>query len=216
MIPTGTASRIVAASSDLPYDTRMTSPKRDYLTVVSGLPRSGTSMMMQMLDRGGIPALTDNVRQADEDNPKGYYEFEAVKQTKKDPSWLAQSPGKVVKMVHLLLLDLPLDREYRVVFMRRDLKEVVQSQNVMLERHGKGSDDLPEDKIMAMFEAQIAKVDRYVREHACFRMLCVNYNEMLSHPEPQVRAVNEFLGGDLNIQAMLEVVDPTLYRNRRS
>lgn len=173
-------------------------------------------MMMQMLDKGGIPALIDNIRKADEDNPKGYYEFEAVKQTKKDASWLAQSPGRVVKMVHLLLLDLPPDREYRVIFMRRDLKEVVKSQNVMLERHGKGSDDLPAGKIMAMFEAQIAKVDKYTREHACFRMLYVNYNEMLKNPAPQVQAINTFLGGDLNTQAMLEVVDPTLYRNRQA
>ncbi|MBP7933746.1 MAG: sulfotransferase domain-containing protein [Phycisphaerae bacterium] len=194
----------------------MASPRRDYLTIVSGLPRSGTSMMMQMLDKGGIPALIDNIRQADEDNPKGYYEFEAVKQTKKDPSWLAQSQGKVVKMVHLLLLDLPPDRAYRVVFMHRDLREVVKSQNVMLERHGKGSDDLPDDKIVAMFEAQIEKVDRYIREHPCFRMLQVNYNEMLRSPGPQVQAVNEFLGGDLDTQAMLQVIDPALYRNRRA
>ncbi|HSW46628.1 MAG TPA: sulfotransferase domain-containing protein [Phycisphaerae bacterium] len=188
--------------------------QRDYVTIVSGLPRSGTSMMMQMIDKGGIPALVDDIRKADEDNPRGYYEFEPVKQTKKDPSWLREAPGKVVKMVHMLLLDLPTDCRYRVIFMRRNIKEVVTSQNVMLRRHGKNSDDLPEDKLTGMFEAQLAKVDKYMRDNPCFRVLSVRYNDVLKDPRPAVAALNEFLGGDLNTQAMLAVVDPSLYRNR--
>jgi hypothetical protein len=188
--------------------------QRNFITIVSGLPRSGTSMMMQMINAGGIPSLVDNVRKPDEDNPKGYYEFEPVKQTKKDPTWLNQAPGKVVKMVHMLLLDLPTDRRYRVIFTRRDIKEVVASQNVMLRRHGKGTDDLPEDKIIAMFEAQLAKVDRYLRQHACFEVLPVRYNDVLKDPGPTVEALNAFLGGGLDTRAMLAVVDPTLYRNR--
>lgn len=187
---------------------------RNYLTIVSGLPRSGTSMMMQMLDQGGIPALIDHVRTADEDNPKGYYEFEAVKQTKKDASWLKDSPGKVVKMVHLLLLDLPLNRDYRVVFMRRDLKEVVKSQNTMLERNRKGGGDLPDDKIIEVFKMQLAKVYKWVADHKNFKMLEVNYNDMLKTPQPVAAKINEFLDGNLNTGAMLNVIDPTLYRNR--
>src|SRR5690242_7444054 len=103
-----------------------------FLIIVSGLPRSGTSMMMRMLEHGGIPVLTDRVRTADDDNPNGYYEFEAVKQTRKDPSWLAGREGKAVKMVYRLLYDLPADRNYRVLFMRRKLEEVLASQRTML------------------------------------------------------------------------------------
>lgn len=187
---------------------------RDFLTIVSGLPRSGTSMMMQMIDKGGVPALVDNIRKADEDNPKGYYEFEPVKQTRKDPSWLQDASGKVVKMVHMLLLDLPTDRSYRVVFMRRNIKEVVASQNIMLRRKGKNTDDLPEDKLIEMFEAQLAKVERYLNENSCFRCLQVQYNDVLKNPRPAIEALNEFLGGDLDTDAMMAVVDPSLYRNR--
>ncbi len=189
--------------------------QRDYLTIVSGLPRSGTSMMMQMLDKGGIPALTDHVRTPDEDNPKGYYEFEPVKQTKKDASWLKDAPGKVVKMVHLLLLDLPPEYQYRVVFMRRNIREVVASQNVMLDRHGKSTGDLGEEKLIAMFQSQIAKVEGYVSQQPNFAMLDVTYNDVLRDPQPAVAKINAFLGGDLDTQAMLAVVDPSLYRNRR-
>lgn len=108
-----------------------------YLTIVSGLPRSGTSMMMQVPARELPPAAGRRVRKADEDNPRGYYEFEAVKKTKQDSSWLEGSAGKVVKMVYRLLYDLPEGYEYRVVFMRRDLKEVLASQEKMLRRLGK-------------------------------------------------------------------------------
>ncbi len=194
----------------------MSSQTNDFLTIVSGLPRSGTSMMMRMIDAGGVPALIDNVRTADEDNPLGYYEFEPVKQTKKDASWLDGAPGKVVKMVHLLLLDLPTDRcPYRVVFMRRNLEEVVASQDVMLERKGKKSDDLSKDRLMKIFEAQLKKVEDYVAANPCFRMLSVNYNEIIRDAHPWVTRLNDFLGGGLNTQAMLEVVDPKLYRQRK-
>jgi hypothetical protein len=187
----------------------------DYITIVSGLPRTGTSMMMKMLDAGGIPALIDNIRTADEDNPKGYYEFEPVKKTKEDASWLNQAPGKVVKMVHLLLLDLPTEREYRVVFMKRNIEEVVASQNVMLQRHGKDTDSLPEERLIEVFEAQLLKVGVYLKEHPNFKVLELNYNEVLADPVPAVQALNDFLGGSLNTEAMIHVVDPSLYRQRK-
>jgi hypothetical protein len=194
----------------------MTIPtSRDFVTIVSGLPRSGTSMMMKMVSAGGIPPLIDNIRTADEDNPKGYYEFEPVKKTKQDPSWLEQAGGKVVKMVHLLLLDLPPAYQYRVLFMRRLLEEVIASQNVMLERHGKRDPSLPDERVMTVFQAQIKKVDDWVASQPNFKMIHVNYNELLATPEEAVRTVNDFLGGDLNAPAMLEVVDPALYRQRK-
>ena len=193
----------------------MKTPENEQITIVSGLPRSGTSMMMQMIDKGGIPALTDHIRTADEDNPKGYYEFEPVKKTKEDASWLEQAGGKVVKMVHVLLLDLPPGRDYRVVFMKRKLEEVIASQDVMLERGGKSTGNLTGEKVMQVFRAQMLKVDKWVREHTNFRLLYVSYNDLLTDPKPAVEAVSDFLGGGLNTDAMLEVVDPSLYRQRR-
>lgn len=192
----------------------MSKPSVDYLAIVSGLPRSGTSMMMQMLDEGGIPALTDNIRVADEDNPKGYYEFEPVKKTREDASWLKGAAGKVVKMVHLLLMDLPDSMNYRVVFMRRHLDEVVKSQNIMLDRHQKGTGDLPPDKVKQIFQAQIDKVFQFVRTRKNFRMIEVYYNDVMSEPDPVVDRLNAFFDGRLDVAAMRAVVDPQLYRNR--
>jgi len=187
----------------------------DFITIVSGLPRSGTSMMMQMLDKGGLPALTDEIRKADDDNPQGYYEFEPVKKTKVDASWLERAAGKVVKMVHVLLLDLPANHSYRVVFMRRNLDEVVASQNVMLQRGGRPTGGLSDERVKSVFEAQLAKVEKYLDEQASFAVLNVNYNDLLAEPKRQVEAVNAFLGGQLETDAMLAVVDPSLYRQRR-
>jgi len=171
-------------------------------------------MMMRMIDEGGIPALTDNIRKPDVDNPKGYYEFEPVKKTKQDPSWLQQAPGKVVKMVHLLLLDLPKSGyEYRVIFMRRRLEEVIKSQNVMLEHKGKANQTLRDDQVMALFRQQIKEVCEYMDANPQFKYLEVDYNQLLADPTPWVKSVSEFLGG-LDTAKMLEVVDPSLYRQR--
>jgi hypothetical protein len=190
----------------------------DFITIVSGLPRSGTSLMMQMIHAGGVPAITDGIRVADSDNPRGYYEFEAVKKTRQDPSWLKSAPGKVVKMVHVLLLDLPTDppaAEYRVVFMKRNLHEVMASQNKMLERLGKPIGDLPAERVMEVFTSQITKVEKWMRDHPCFKSLVVHYNELIKDPAPAVKALNEFLGGRLDTDAMLKAVDPSLYRQRK-
>jgi hypothetical protein len=189
--------------------------ERDYLTIVSGLPRSGTSMMMRMLDVGGIPALTDNIRRADEDNPRGYYEFEPVKQTKQDSTWLADADGKVVKLVYRLLYDLPADHQYRVVFMRRNLGEVIASQNTMLERQGKSGGSLSDDKLLGLFDTELQKVYDWLAAQPNFRVLYVNYNEVLCNAGPTVQALNEFLDGTLDTAAMLRVVEPSLYRQRK-
>lgn len=192
----------------------MTEPNRDPITIVSGLPRSGTSMMMRMIDAGGIPVLTDNVRKADQDNPRGYFEFEAVKKTKQDASWLAFAGGKVVKMVYRLLYDLPADRQYRVVFMQRDLREVVASQDVMLSRRQRPADNLSPEKLIGLFEQQLEEFDQWVGKRPNFKILYVSYNEVLRDPRPAVTAVNEFLGGDLDVEAMAGVVEPVLHRQR--
>ena len=189
---------------------------RNYVTVVSGLPRSGTSLTMQMIHAGGVPALTDEIRRADADNPRGYYEYEPVKKTKQDPSWVAGAVGKVVKMVHLLLKDLPTTFQYRVVFTRRSLDEVVQSQNVMLERQGKSTEGLPPERLKQIFATQIEEIQSFMRQHADrFMFQEVDYNELVKTPAPVVGRLSDFLDG-LDRAAMLKAIDASLYRNRAS
>jgi hypothetical protein len=187
----------------------------DFVTVVSGLPRSGTSMMMQALEAGGIPVITEHIRESDEDNPKGYYEFEPVKQTKTDSSWVSEAVGKVVKMVYRLLYDLPGGFEYRIVFMRRNIDEIMLSQKTMLERSGKKGADASTEKMVELFTRELEKVDKWIAEQDNFSMISVDYGEMIESAESQCQRVNEFLGGKLNADKMLSVVDPSLYRNRK-
>lgn len=186
-----------------------------FLTIVSGLPRSGTSMMMRMLEQGGLAVLTDQIRTPDDDNPNGYYEFEAVKQTKENADWLEGSEGKAVKMVYRLLYDLPTDRNYRVLFMRRNLDEVLASQRVMLQRHGV-ADGVGEDQMAALFRSEIKSFYDWVARQPHIAMIDVDYNRMVENPRSESARVNEFLGGDLSEQEMVEVVDGALYRNRKA
>jgi hypothetical protein len=187
----------------------------EFLTIVSGLPRSGTSMMMRMLEQGGLEVLTDHIRTPDDDNPNGYYEFEAVKQTKEDASWLAGSAGKAVKMVYRLLYDLPADRTYRVLFMRRELEEVLASQKVMLQRHG-AADGVSEAQMTALFRVEIDNFYKWVRQQKHIELIDVDYNRMMADPRREIARVNAFVGGVLNEEAMASVVDDSLYRNRKS
>ncbi len=192
----------------------MATGTRDYLTIVSGLPRSGTSMMMRMLDKGGLPVIIDEVRQADDDNPKGYYEYEPVKQTKEDPSWVEGSAGKCVKMVYRLLYDMPQDHQYRVLFMRREMDEVLASQKVMLERHGAADGSVSDEQMAQLFRSQLADFENWVTKQRHIKMMEVNYNRVLSDPVAEIDRVSAFLEDDLDKDAMLAVVDPQLYRNR--
>lgn len=191
----------------------MTALARPFLTIVSGLPRSGTSLMMKMLETGGMEVLVDNVRTADIDNPRGYYEFEAVKQTKNDASWIAPALGKAVKMVYLLLLDLPPQYAYRVVFMRRNLDEVLASQKAMLNRLGKTS-PLDDVKMATLFRDQLARFDAWAKGRPNLRLLDVSYNATVADPAPIAAEVDFFLDGGLDVAAMSRIVEPSLYRNR--
>ncbi len=188
--------------------------KRNYVIIVSGLPRSGTSMMMKAIHAGGIEPVIDNIRKADEDNPKGYYEFEPVKKTKEDASWVPGAAGKVVKMVYRLLYNLPADFEYRVVFLQRDLTEVLASQRKMLERSGKPGGAIPDEQMAALFKAELDKCDKWLNEQPNFKVLYLNHRDMINGPQAQCEKINDFLDGGLNLEAMAETVDPTLYRNR--
>ena len=185
-----------------------------FITIVSGLPRSGTSMMMQAVEAGGIPALADHIRVKDEDNPKGYYEFEPVKKTKDDPSWVPGARGKVVKMVYSLLYDLPEAYEYRVIFMRRNMDEVLASQKKMLERSGKQGADVSDEKLAELFTSQLTKFDRWVAARSNIALLSIDYKDMVASPKAQCEKIGEFLGGVLDTDAAAAAVDPSLYRNR--
>jgi hypothetical protein len=195
---------------------RFLTATRSCLTIVSGLPRSGTSMMMRMLEAGGMPVLVDHIRTPDDDNPKGYYEFEPVKHTKEDSSWLEGSEGSAVKMVYRLLYDLPDDRFYRVLFMRRDIKEVLASQRVMLQRGGAGEEDISDGQMEQLFRTELAAFYDWVVSQSQFELIDVDYNRVQHDARPELQRVNGFLGGSLDVDAMVGVVDKSLYRNRYS
>lgn len=188
---------------------------RAFITVVSGLPRSGTSMMMKMLDAGGIPPIIDNIRTADEDNPKGYYEFERVKALDKgDTAWVADAVGKSVKVISALLRHLPPDFEYRIVFMRRRLEESIESQKKMLIRRGEDPDKVGDAEVLALLQKHLDMVDNWLGKQPNVRCLDVQYHEMIANAADGAARLNAFLGGDLDVHAMVQVVDENLYRNR--
>jgi hypothetical protein len=187
----------------------------NFVTIVSGLPRSGTSLMMQMLAAGGVEVLTDGQRLADQHNPRGYFELEAVKHSRSDLSWLAQAEGKAVKVVHLLLPHLPVDREYRVVLMQRDLSEVVASQRAMLQQQGRPTAALPDSKLAEIFGKQLAEVIAWLARHPNFRAMQVQHRDVIEKPLATAEQVAAFLGGTLDARRMAGAVEPALYRQRQ-
>ena len=183
--------------------------------VVSGLPRSGTSMTMKMLEAGGLQPVTDQVRSADEDNPRGYFEDERVKDLAQmeDRSWLRAARGKVIKVVSSLLQHLPDDNFYKVIFMRRNLHEVLASQAKMLDRRGEAP-HATDEELIKRFESHLEKVEFQLRFRPWFDVLFVDHRSVLQDPAGAARRINEFLGGRLDERRMAEAVDPNLYRNR--
>lgn len=180
--------------------------------IVSGLPRSGTSMMMQMLAAGGLAILTDEIRAADEDNPLGYYELEAVKRTQQDASWLDGSEGKAVKIIHALITDLPTDRPYRVIMMRRRTETVVKSQAAMLEHLGTEGANLRPEELARIYEHQLEHVRNYMDHHACFDYIEVWYGAVIEYTRTQCEWINRSISGELDVDAMVAAVDPSLRR----
>jgi hypothetical protein len=185
-----------------------------FITVVSGLPRSGTSLVMQMLAAGGMPVLSDGVRASDDDNPAGYFEFEPVKRTRSDPVWVPSAAGKAVKVIYLLLTDLPLTFSYRVIFMRRDLNEVVSSQQKMLQRRGEPGAGLDVAEMARVFQRQLEKVETWLAAQPSFSVMFLKYRDVVNEPLIHADRIREFLGVDLDTRAMSAVVNPKLYRNR--
>jgi len=184
------------------------------ITIVSGLPRSGTSLMMQMLDAGGLPVLSDGERKADTDNPKGYLEWERIKQLPKNPSLIAEAEGKVVKVISQLILSLPAGHEYRVVFMQRPLPEVLKSQEEMLRRRGNVDSNANTSAIEEAFQRHLIEVNQWLAGNANAKVLRAHYHRVLREPKIVAEEIAAFLQVPLNIEAMVRQVDGSLYRNR--
>jgi hypothetical protein len=189
---------------------------KTFITVVSGLPRSGTSMMMKMLEAGGMQILTDNERTADEDNPKGYYEFERVKKMKDgDIAWINDADGKVVKVISALLNALPSSREYRVIFMEREISEVLASQKKMLIRRGEPTDTVDDKTMAGVFAQHLLQVKEWLPQQANMKVLYLRYSDLIANPRLAAERITRFLGSALDIEAMIKVPDKELYRNKR-
>jgi hypothetical protein len=189
--------------------------QKPIITIVSGLPRSGTSMTMKMLEVGGIPPLTDHIRSADDDNPKGYYEYERAKKLREgDVAWIPEAEGKAVKVIGALLVHMPPDYEYRVLFMRREMSEILASQAKMLENRGE-ENRVDDETMFALFAKHVKQVEDWMASQPNLQYIDVDYNAMLADPIPNVKRINQFLGGKLDEAAMVAVVDPELYRQRK-
>ena len=187
------------------------------ITIVSGLPRSGTSMMMQMLDNGGMDIFTDKERTPDDNNPKGYYEHEAVKTLARNKKWLKEADGKAVKVIANLLLHLPERFKYRIIFMERDLDEVLRSQRKMLERlKKKVKDDVYPLTLMQEFERIIQRVKAWAERNEHVEMIYINHHDVIENPFEQALRINDFLHYELLPELMANAVDSKLYRERNS
>jgi hypothetical protein len=184
------------------------------ITVVSGLPRSGTSLMMQMIVAGGIPPLTDGLRAADDNNPRGYFEWEPAKALKQNPGAIAAGEGKVVKIISALLPHLPEGHEYRIVFMVRPLEEVIASQNSMLRRLGKEVPNTPLAGVRAAFEKHLREIDSVLAKRPGMTVLKIEHAKILTDPTRQAVCVSEFLGGGLKIENMARQVEQSLHREK--
>ena len=185
----------------------------EIITVVSGLPRSGTSLMMQMLRAGGLTCLTDELREADISNPKGYFEFEKVKGLRADNSWLPEAKGKVIKIISHLLSCLPPELNYKTIFMERDLGEVLASQRKMLANQGRGEENLSDERLGQIFAQQLRQVRKMLADRQ-ISTLFLGYKDVLEDPVEISTQLRAFLGNNLDQQAMRDVVDHNLYRQR--
>lgn len=187
------------------------------VTVVSGLPRSGTSLLMNILEGAGQPILADGLRRADHDNPNGYYEYEPVKALPTNSDWVKDARGKVVKVIYRLLPHLPAPLAYDVLFMDRDLDEVIASQDAMIRRL---SGQLPEqsaigvDSLVRAQRQDLKRVLSWLSQQPNFRVLHVDFNRLLRNSEPELRRLGEFLDLPLDVVALQQRIEPKLYRNR--
>jgi predicted AlkP superfamily phosphohydrolase/phosphomutase/tetratricopeptide (TPR) repeat protein len=192
-------------------------PLGDAVFVVSGLPRSGTSMAMQMLNAGGMPILTDGLREADEDNPRGYYEYETVKKMFREPNWIGEARGKAVKIVAPLVCALPAGHDYRVLLIERDFGEILDSQARMIVRRGEAVPDSPErrERLEHEYARVIEQTKRTLSARRAIEFLAMRYEDILRDPIEAACQIAFFAGGGMDAERMAEAVDPSLYRRRR-
>ena len=184
------------------------------IIVVSGLPRSGTSLMMNMLAAGGLPVLTDSLRRADDDNPNGYFEFEPVKQLADGQGeWLSEANHKVVKVISALLEYLPKNCRYKVIFMERDLKEILASQRKMLARRHEAT-RIGDAEMEEQFQKHLTATKYWLARQPNMDVLYVDYNKMMSGSEDYYQAIADFLAFPLDVPKMRSVPNAQLYRNR--
>ncbi len=185
------------------------------IIIVSGLPRSGTSLMMQMLQAGGLELLTDNQRPADPDNPRGYFEYGPVKSLARDNAWLSQAEGQAVKVISALLPYLRPQLTYKIILMKRPLKEILASQQTMLQRLGRQGSTVSDQALGEIFAKQLADTERWLKQQAQIEVLTINYRDAIMEPEATARAVAQFVGLPLKVEEMAKVADPNLYRQRQ-
>jgi tetratricopeptide (TPR) repeat protein len=201
-----------------PLPARMTEmpPLEEYLIVVTGLPRSGTSMLMQMLAAGGMDVLSDGLRVADEDNPRGYLEFEPVKHLLKDSQWLFEGRGKVIKILVPVLAALPPDLDCRVILIDRNLEEVLDSQQRMLVRRNQLLAATPERRrvLREEYVRTLDRVKEMLRRRPATQLLVIEHSSVMTDPLIAAEKVNRFLGGGLDVAKMAAAIDPTLHRHR--
>jgi Sulfotransferase domain len=183
------------------------------IIIVSGLPRSGTSLMMQMLENGGVEVVTDNIRVADTDNPRGYYELEKAKKIKHDASWLPHTRGKAFKMVSQLLYDLPANERYQIIFMERDLDEMLLSQEKMLQRLNRSA--APREEMKQAYTLHLDRLREWLRLQQWMQVLWVSYNDLVERPEGEASRVSQMIAGKPDVARMAATVDSSLYRNRK-
>ena len=188
---------------------------KDTIVVVSGIPRSGTSMIMNMLQAGGMAVVTDRVRKADEDNPRGYFEDERVKNLKQDSDWLDQVRGRAVKVVSQLLPNLPGQYGYKILFVTRDLDEVLASQRKMYRRRHKAEDDTPDWVLKQAFEKHLEKTREWLAGQGNMEVLYVDFRDVLDVPAEHAGKIRDFLSIPMDVEAMASAVAPELYRSRR-
>ncbi|HUF71920.1 MAG TPA: sulfotransferase [Gammaproteobacteria bacterium] len=185
------------------------------IVVVSGLPRSGTSMAMQMLAAGGHPVVTDGIREADQDNPKGYYEEERVKDLHLngvDRCWVRGTRGKAIKIISFLLKYLPKDNNYKIIFMRRDLGEVLASQTKMLERRGEPN-ETSDEEMLSIWQNHLWRVNYLLKHAPHMEAIEIVYSDAIGDPMREVTRIRDFLGRELKLDRMAGIVDPSLHRN---
>ena len=187
---------------------------RDVITLVSGLPRSGTSLMMQMLAAGGMPILTDGERKADIENPRGYFEWEPAKLLPQQPARIREAEGKAVKVISQLLFALPGELQYRMIFMERPLSEVVASQAEMIRRKQTAAPALPATAMIAALQAHLNQVNAWLARRSDISVHRVKHGDAIQSPRTVAQGVRDFLNCPLDTEAMAAQVDIALYHQR--